>query len=172
MKDLLLCVHVVVKTLNLEFHVVIWQTTSKNCTKCVAHVQHDYFSPFNQSHHCFLSFPSSLLKLRNGKGEMWPAPRGFSSPQLRQPPTFVLQLAHVLPLFVPAARICFAQGHYDWLILLVPVFLWLVKGFFLKPTLTELIEFSYLPQIRRSLKYSFVFVASQFQSSGLWSLCQ
>ena len=33
MKDLLLCVHVVIKTLNLKFHVVIWQTTSKRCTK-------------------------------------------------------------------------------------------------------------------------------------------
>ena len=31
MNDLLLCVNVVVKTLNLEF--VIWQATSKNCTK-------------------------------------------------------------------------------------------------------------------------------------------
>ena len=29
MKDYLLCVHVVVKTLNLEIHVLIWQTTSK-----------------------------------------------------------------------------------------------------------------------------------------------
>ena len=33
MKDLLLCVYVVVKTFSLKFHVVIWQTTSKNCTK-------------------------------------------------------------------------------------------------------------------------------------------
>ena len=34
--------------------------------KCVPHVQHDYFSPFNQSDHCFLalSLPlKSLLKL-------------------------------------------------------------------------------------------------------------
>ena len=35
--------------------------------KCVPHVQHDYFSSFNQSDHCFLplSMPlsSSLLKL-------------------------------------------------------------------------------------------------------------
>ena len=34
--------------------------------KCVPHVQHDYFSSFNQSDHCFLvlslSLPSSLLK--------------------------------------------------------------------------------------------------------------
>ena len=33
--------------------------------KCVPHVQHDYFSSFNQSDHCFLSLsmslPSSLL---------------------------------------------------------------------------------------------------------------
>ena len=33
MKDLLLGVHVVVKTLNLEIHAVVWQTTSKNSTK-------------------------------------------------------------------------------------------------------------------------------------------
>ena len=36
--------------------------------KCVPHVQHDYFSSFNQSDHCFLvlSFPlaSSLLRPR------------------------------------------------------------------------------------------------------------
>ena len=35
--------------------------------KCVPHVQHDYFSSFNQSDHCFLvlslPLPSSLLKL-------------------------------------------------------------------------------------------------------------
>ena len=29
----LLCVHVVVKTLNWKFHVVVWLTTSKNCSK-------------------------------------------------------------------------------------------------------------------------------------------
>ena len=33
MKDLLLGVHVVVKTLNWKFHVVVWQTTSNNCSK-------------------------------------------------------------------------------------------------------------------------------------------
>ena len=35
--------------------------------KCVLHVQHGYFSSFNQSEHCFLAsslpLPSSLLKL-------------------------------------------------------------------------------------------------------------
>ena len=35
--------------------------------KCVPHVQHDYFSSFNQSDHCFLALslplPSSLVKL-------------------------------------------------------------------------------------------------------------
>ena len=41
-KDSLLCVHVVIKTLKLiwKFHIVIWQSMSKNCTKvngaCVA----------------------------------------------------------------------------------------------------------------------------------------
>jgi len=67
--DFLLCVHVVVETLNLEteFHVFVWQTIRKrNVLKCVPQVQHDYFSPFNQSDHCFLtlSLPlKSLLKL-------------------------------------------------------------------------------------------------------------
>ena len=54
MKDLLLCVHVIVKT----FHVVVWQTTSKNCTKrrakCAARL-------FFQTDHCFLA--PSLLNL-------------------------------------------------------------------------------------------------------------
>ena len=63
-----------------NFHVVIWQTTSKNCTnlqkksctcgtilKIAPHVQHDYFSSCSQSNHWFLAlsllFPSSFLKL-------------------------------------------------------------------------------------------------------------
>ena len=33
MKVLHLCAHVVVKSLVWTFHVVIWQTTSKNCAK-------------------------------------------------------------------------------------------------------------------------------------------
>ena len=37
--------------------------------KCVPRVQHDYFSSFNQSNHCFLALslplPPSLLKLSN-----------------------------------------------------------------------------------------------------------
>ena len=66
MADLLLCVHVVVKTLILKFHVVIWRICQRIVLKCVPHVQHDYFSSFNQSGHCYLtaslSMPSSLLK--------------------------------------------------------------------------------------------------------------
>ena len=50
-----------------KFHVVIWQTTSNIAPKSVAHVQHDYFSSFNQSNRSFvpLSLPllSSFLKL-------------------------------------------------------------------------------------------------------------
>ena len=42
-----------------QFHVVTWQTTSKNCTfKCVPHAKHDYFS----SDHCFLA-SSTILQL-------------------------------------------------------------------------------------------------------------
>ena len=55
-----------------KFHVVLWQTsTSKNAMalKYVPHVQHDFFSLFNHSDHCFLalSLPLllSLLKLPN-----------------------------------------------------------------------------------------------------------
>ena len=33
MKDLLLCVHAVVKTLNLEISRVVWQITSENSTE-------------------------------------------------------------------------------------------------------------------------------------------
>ena len=52
-----------------NFLVVIWQTTSKIALKSVPHVQHDYFSLFNQSNHWFvalsLPFTSSFLKLCN-----------------------------------------------------------------------------------------------------------
>ena len=33
MKDYLLCVQVVVQTLNLEIHVLVWQTRSKKTSK-------------------------------------------------------------------------------------------------------------------------------------------
>ena len=63
MKDSLLFVHLVIKTLHLEItrcHVI-------DCVKELPHVQQDYFSSFNQSDHCFLALsmplPSSLLKL-------------------------------------------------------------------------------------------------------------
>ena len=52
-----------------KFHAVVWQTTSKFAPKSVPHVQHDYFSSFNQSNHWFVSLalplPSSFLKLPN-----------------------------------------------------------------------------------------------------------
>ena len=54
-----------------KFNVVVLQTTSKHCTKSVPHVQHDYFSSFNQSSHWFVSLsltlPSSNLKLLLGR---------------------------------------------------------------------------------------------------------
>ena len=65
LKGLLLRARVVVR----QFPVVVWQTTSKHAPKSVPHVQHDYFSSFNQSNHSFvaLSLPvlSSFLKLLN-----------------------------------------------------------------------------------------------------------
>ena len=50
MKDLLLCVYIAVKTLNLQNLTLF----GRLCSKCQLHVQHDYFSSFNQSSHCFL----------------------------------------------------------------------------------------------------------------------
>ena len=55
MKDLLLCVHVVVKT-KLKFGKF---TLSFGRLKCV---QHDYFSSFNQSDHCFLAWSLPLRR--------------------------------------------------------------------------------------------------------------
>ena len=52
-----------------EFHLVIWQTRLRQIIllKCMPHIQHDYFSSFNQRDHCFLMLPlllpSFLLKL-------------------------------------------------------------------------------------------------------------
>ena len=50
MKDLLLCVHVVVKNFTLK----LGRLRQRILLKCVSYVQHDCFSSFNQSHHCFL----------------------------------------------------------------------------------------------------------------------
>ena len=70
MKDLLFLAQVVVKTLNLEIsrrHLAKCAEMKRIVLKCVPHVQHDYFSSFNQLYHCFLAlslpFPSSFLKL-------------------------------------------------------------------------------------------------------------
>ena len=75
--DLLLCVYVVVKTLNLEIsrcHLADY--VKRIQLKCVPHVQHDYFSSFNQSDQCFLAsslqLTSSFLKLSNN----WELQRG------------------------------------------------------------------------------------------------
>ena len=50
-----------------KFPVVVWQTSQNIAPKSVLHVQHDYFSSFNQSNHWFvalsLTLPSSDLKL-------------------------------------------------------------------------------------------------------------
>ena len=71
MKDLLLGVQVVVKTINLEISVTSFgklrQRILLKCVPQVQHVQHDYFSSFCQSDQCFLALSlllsSSLLKL-------------------------------------------------------------------------------------------------------------
>ena len=44
-----------------KFHVVIWQTTSKIAPKSVLHLQHDYFSSFNQSNHWFVVLLLTLI---------------------------------------------------------------------------------------------------------------
>ena len=57
MRDLLLCVHVVIS----KIHVVIWQIRQSIELKCVPHVQYDNFSLFNQSDDCFLASSLPLL---------------------------------------------------------------------------------------------------------------
>ena len=53
MKDLLLCVHVVVKTLNLEIHVLVWQTTSKKSSKVGPGTEEKYcYKTQNQDTKC------------------------------------------------------------------------------------------------------------------------
>ena len=48
MKDLLLSVHVVAITINLEISRYFFdRLRQKMLLKCVPHVQHDYISPFN-----------------------------------------------------------------------------------------------------------------------------
>ena len=54
MKDLLLCFHVLVKFGN--FTMSFGRLRQRIPLKSVPHVQHDYFSPFNQSDHCFLAW--------------------------------------------------------------------------------------------------------------------
>ena len=51
MKDLMLCVHVVVKFGNLEISRCHLADYVKEL--CVPHVQHGYISSFNQSDHCY-----------------------------------------------------------------------------------------------------------------------
>ena len=67
MKDWLLCVHVVVKTFNLDISrpLSFGRLRQRIVLKCVPHVRHDYFSIFNQSHRCFLAvplYPDAVLK--------------------------------------------------------------------------------------------------------------
>ena len=55
MKDLLLRARVVVRTSNMK------QLRQRIVLKCVPHVQHDYFSSFNQSNNWFVAFSLPLL---------------------------------------------------------------------------------------------------------------
>ena len=52
-----------------------WERGCKNCTKSVPHVQHEYFSSFNQSSHSFValswSLPSSFLKLPSDASDVY-----------------------------------------------------------------------------------------------------
>ena len=62
--DLLLCCHD--RDLKFaNFTLPFRRLRQRNTLKCVPHVQHDYFSSFNQSDLCLLTIPlsSSLLKL-------------------------------------------------------------------------------------------------------------
>ena len=94
MKDLLLRVRVVVKSLNLE----ISRCRSADylrqriVVKCVPHVQHDYLPSFIQWHHCFLALslplPSSLLKLPNSELKQ----ATFLSPRWQRGAVFLLSV--------------------------------------------------------------------------------
>ena len=54
MKDFLLCIDVVAKTLNLEIsRLSFGRLRQKIVLKWVLHLWHDYLSSFNQSDHCF-----------------------------------------------------------------------------------------------------------------------
>ena len=68
MTTLLLKVDLAVKTLNLEISSCRLEdhVRQRIVPKCVPHVQHDYFSSFDQSFHCFLTL-SSLTVHSNGK---------------------------------------------------------------------------------------------------------
>ena len=67
MKDLVLCIHVVVNLKFGNFILSFGRLRQRIQLKCVPHMQHDYSSSFNQSYHCFLAsslrLPSSLIKL-------------------------------------------------------------------------------------------------------------
>ena len=68
MRDLVLFVHVVIKT--LIFMSLFDRLRHRNVLKFVPLVQHDYFSSLNRSDLCFLVFslmwPSTLLELLVG----------------------------------------------------------------------------------------------------------
>ena len=71
MKDLLPRALVVVTTSNMNFTSSFDRLRQKLASKGVWHVQHDYFSSFNQLNHWFMAlslpFPPSFLQLPNNK---------------------------------------------------------------------------------------------------------
>ena len=67
MKDLLLCVHVVVTPQTLTLTFTFGTLRQRITLECVPQVQRDYFSSFNQSDLCFLT---SSLPLRSFLGRL------------------------------------------------------------------------------------------------------
>ena len=61
MRDLLLCLHVVIKTVDLEIFTLSFGKLRQGIVqKGVPHVQHDYLSSFNQSNHWFVALTLPL----------------------------------------------------------------------------------------------------------------
>ena len=80
--------------------------------KCVPHVQHDYFSSFNQSDHCFLAsslpLPSSLLKLPDAATHSANEWRHIINDNSIGPPSFSPEIENCWPEDVALApcKIC------------------------------------------------------------------
>ena len=106
--------------------------------KCVPHVQHDYFSPLNQSDHCFLasSLPlpllSSLLKVIQKIVRLFP-PLSFAVPQYfyvrPTKPSWIVFLLHLNwePTMLFNCLLVFPKNYIDAMrgIFIASAFVWI-----------------------------------------------